>query len=172
MNPIRNVPATFITAAMAGFFLSCVPVTAGVVFSESFDAPVVIRFDDNIVPSGGKWIGATGQTLTAGVSYKVSFNAAVTSGTGSYLVELVAFATTHDNAARTDCQATRVGIVTTNNMAAASTTIAVHDGDNIIITPTDNFHGTDPGIDKVEVRIKRSFAGGWLFMRLNVASGE
>ena len=151
------------------------PATAGVVFSESFEAPVVSSFDDNTVPSGGKWIGATagfgatnrglynesviwpatspfntpfgaqayylnysnsglttavgatGQTLTAGVTYKVSFNAAVLSGSGSYQVELVAFSATDDNTARANCQAARpgailataTGTVTTNTMSGS-----------------------------------------------------
>ena len=43
----------------------------------------------------------------------------------------------------------------------------VHDGTNIIIAPVDDFHG--PGIDKVQVKVKRTFApGGSLFMRLGV----
>ena len=44
-------------SAMAILFLA--PATAGVVFSESFEAPVVTGFADNTVPSGGKWIGAS-----------------------------------------------------------------------------------------------------------------
>ncbi len=48
-------------------------------------------------------------------------------------------------------------------------TPAVHDGTNIIITPTDNFFGTSPGVDKVEVKIKRTLAtGSKLFARLRV----
>ena len=47
-------------------------------------------------------------------------------------------------------------------------TTAVDDGSNIIITPTDNFYGVSPGVDKVEVKIKRTLAvGGKLFGRLN-----
>lgn len=43
----------------------------------------------------------------------------------------------------------------------------VHDGTNIIIAPVNDFHG--PGIDKVQVKVKRDFApGGSLFMRLGV----
>ena len=50
----------------------------------------------------------------------------------------------------------------------AGWTTAVHDGSNVIITPTDNFYGTSPGVDKVEVKIKRTLAvGGKLFGRLN-----
>jgi autotransporter-associated beta strand protein len=42
-------------------------------------------------------------------------------------------------------------------------------GPNIIITPTDNFYGSSPGVDKVEVKINRSLAvGGKLFARLKV----
>ncbi len=49
---------------------------------------------------------------------------------------------------------------------------AVHDGTNIIITPTDNFYGTNPGIDKVQVKINRSLApSGKLFCRLKAVYG-
>ncbi len=42
-------------------------------------------------------------------------------------------------------------------------------GPDIVITPTDDFYGASPGIDKVEVKIKRSLApGGRLFARLSV----
>ena len=48
---------------------------------------------------------------------------------------------------------------------------AVHDGDNIIIQPSDNFYGSSPGVDKVEVRIKRNLViGGKFFARLNVVT--
>ena len=48
-------------------------------------------------------------------------------------------------------------------------TTAVHDGTNIIITPTDNAYGVSPGVDKVEVKIKRTLAvGSKLFARLNL----
>jgi autotransporter-associated beta strand protein len=47
-------------------------------------------------------------------------------------------------------------------------TKATHDGDDIIIIPTNDFYGTDPGIDKVQVKIKKSLAtGGKLFARLH-----
>ena len=50
----------------------------------------------------------------------------------------------------------------------AGWTTAVHDGSNIIITPTDDFYGVSPGVDKVEVKIKKTLAvGGKLFGRLN-----
>ena len=64
---------------------------------------------------------------------------------------------------------------------AANTTIAVQYGSNltgwttavagpdIIITPIDNFYSVTPGVDKVEVKIKRTLAvGSKLFTRLNV----
>lgn len=41
-------------------------------------------------------------------------------------------------------------------------------GPDIIITESDNFYGTNPGIDKVEVKIKRNPAAHQLFTRLNV----
>jgi hypothetical protein len=48
-------------------------------------------------------------------------------------------------------------------------TTAIHDGTNVIITVSDDFHGSSPGIDKVEVKIRRSEAvGGKLFIRLRV----
>ena len=46
-------------AAVAGLALCNAPAKAQVVFSESFEAPVVTGFDDDTVPSNGKWIGAT-----------------------------------------------------------------------------------------------------------------
>jgi hypothetical protein len=40
---------------------------------------------------------------------------------------------------------------------------------NVIITPTNDFFGASPGVDKVEVKIRRTLAvGGKLFARLNV----
>ncbi|MBT8045298.1 MAG: hypothetical protein KJO79_10145, partial [Verrucomicrobiae bacterium] len=124
---------------------------AEVVFSESFESPVVSGFDDNTVPDNGNWVGssgaynasvrglyndfvawpgtskfstpygdqgymlaysttqlttaqgATGQTITAGVTYTLTFNAAFESGASAdYKAELVAFAAADDNAARED----------------------------------------------------------------------
>ncbi len=48
---------------------------------------------------------------------------------------------------------------------------AVHDGTNVIVTVTDNFHSTVPGIDRVEVKLRKSVfsPAGKLFVRLNVA---
>jgi M6 family metalloprotease-like protein len=44
-------------------------------------------------------------------------------------------------------------------------------GPDIIITPTDDFYGTSPGVDKVELKIKRTLApAGRFFVRLNVAA--
>ena len=44
----------------------------------------------------------------------------------------------------------------------------IHDGTNIIIDPVNDFHG--PGIDKVQVKVKRTFApADRLFMRLGVS---
>ena len=48
-----------------------------------------------------------------------------------------------------------------------SWTTAVHDGDNIIITPTNDHYGS--GIDRVEVKLKRSLeVNGRLFSKLQV----
>ena len=48
-------------------------------------------------------------------------------------------------------------------------TPATPDGTNIIVTPSDNFHGNSPGVEKVEVKIKRTLAtNGKLFTRLKV----
>jgi hypothetical protein len=48
---------------------------------------------------------------------------------------------------------------------------ALHDGTNVIVTETDNFHSADPGIDRVQVKLRKStFApNGKLFIRLSVA---
>jgi hypothetical protein len=51
MNP--KAPALIAVFAA----ISSLPASSRVVFSESFEAPVVTGFDDNTVPSGGKWIG-------------------------------------------------------------------------------------------------------------------
>jgi hypothetical protein len=165
-------PSAHAAFALLGFSLATIPASAGVVFSESFEAPVVSGFDDNTVPSGGKWIGATdgfgasnrghynetvawpatpafttpygnqayylnytnsGLTtaagvigsLTADVTYRVTFNTAVTANTasGNYRLELVAFA---PGEIRTDVNGTMpgtvlaaaTGSVTTNDMSA------------------------------------------------------
>ena len=51
--------ASACAAALAGLALSLAPLSAQVVFSESFEAPVVAGFASNTLPSGGKWIGTT-----------------------------------------------------------------------------------------------------------------
>jgi len=55
-------------------------------------------------------------------------------------------------------------------LASAGWTTAEHDGNNVIITETNNHYSTSPGIDKVEVKLKRSTlgAGGKLFARVLV----
>ncbi len=47
-------------------------------------------------------------------------------------------------------------------------TAAVHDGNNVIITTTNDFYGASPGVDKVEVKLKRSTLApsGQIFVRL------
>src|SRR6476660_4952193 len=157
INRISIHSMQLLTAILAGMALALSPVNAGVAFSESFESPVVAGYDDNTVPSGGKWIGstsgfgatnrglynetvawpataafttpyesqayylnyggaglttsvgATGQTLTAGVTYKVGFNVAVAAGTtsGTYQVELVAFGSADDNTTRANCTSSR-----------------------------------------------------------------
>ena len=183
--------------ALAGIALAIVPASAGVVFSESFESLVVNGFDDNTVPSGGKWIGSTtgfgsnnrglfnesvawpvtpsfstpygaqayyinyggaglttsvgttGQTLTAGVTYKVSFNTAVAVGTasGNYQVELVAFGTADDNTTRANCTSSRPGTILASTTGTVTTTnMATSPG--ILFTPAaGNAHlGKDLGI--------------------------
>lgn len=51
-------------------------------------------------------------------------------------------------------------------------TVATHDGTNIVITETDNYHSVTPGIDRVEVKLRKSVYApdGKLFVRLGVAS--
>jgi hypothetical protein len=50
-------------------------------------------------------------------------------------------------------------------------TNAVHNGVNVIITTTDNFYAASPGVDKVEVKVKRTLAvNGRIFLRLNVTN--
>jgi hypothetical protein len=48
-------------------------------------------------------------------------------------------------------------------------TDAVHDGTNVIITTTNDFYGASPGVDKVEVKLKRSTLApaGQIFVRLS-----
>jgi len=58
----------------------------------------------------------------------------------------------------------------TSNLEGVWTTV-VHDGTNVIITVSNDFYGVDPGIDKVEVKIKRNHsASGPLFLRLKVTA--
>ncbi len=56
MIPTR-IPSAIALAALAG--LSLHTATAQVVFSESFEDPVVTGYARNTVPSGGNWIGST-----------------------------------------------------------------------------------------------------------------
>src|SRR6056297_3448509 len=125
--------------------------SAEVVFSESFESPVVSGFQTNTVPDNGNWVGsrgpfnasvrgpyndnvnwpavpvfttpygdqayylnysttmlttaqgATGQTITADVTYTLTFNAAHLEGTtANYRAELVAFGPDDDNSVRED----------------------------------------------------------------------
>jgi hypothetical protein len=57
------------------------------------------------------------------------------------------------------------------SLSAVGWVTAIHDGTDVIITETDDFHSTDPGIDRVQVRLRKSaFApGGRLFVRLAVS---
>jgi autotransporter-associated beta strand protein len=172
-----RIPSAIAIAALAS--LSFHSATAQVVFSESFEAPVVTGFVSNTVPSGNRWVGATngfgattrglynersqwpatppfstpfgeqayflnyvnsglttavgatGQTLTAGVNYQVTFHAAAATGytSANYRVELVAFGAADDNVARRIANATRpgtvlafsAGSVTTNDMSSRFT---------------------------------------------------
>jgi len=57
-----------------------------------------------------------------------------------------------------------------DNDLIAPWTTAVDDGTNILIEETDNFYGVNPGVDRVDVKIRRSFAGARLFARLKVAA--
>jgi alpha-galactosidase len=142
-----NPKSPSLIAAFAA--ISILPAASQVVFSESFEAPVVSGFDDNTVPSNGNWIGssgafnaslrglynesvvwpvtppfttpygdqgyslnysttmlttaqgATGQTITADVTYTLTFHASKVEGTTTdYLAHLVAFGAADDNAAR------------------------------------------------------------------------
>lgn len=47
---------------------------------------------------------------------------------------------------------------------------AIHDGTNVIVAESNNFHSTVPGIDRVEVKLRKSVfsPAGKLFVRLNV----
>jgi hypothetical protein len=188
VNPIRILPATIPAAALAALALATTPASADVVFSESFEAPVVSGFVTGSVPFNGNWIGATdgfgsgnrglynetvawpatpafttpygdqsyylnytnsglttsvgatGQTLTADVTYTVTFNAAVTATTasGNYRLELVAFTELEDNNARKDVNGTMAGTVlataagslTTNDMSESVTLSFTPDGTN------------------------------------------
>ena len=178
--------APSLIAAIAA--LSILPAASQVVFSESFESPVVSGFDDNTVPSGGNWIGANqgfGATnrglynetvawpatpsfttpfgdqayrmnysnsalttaegvlgpITAGVTYTVTFQNAVTvGGGGNYLVELVAFS---PGDARNDGRGSRPGTV----VGSASGTVATSDMSNVAsITFTPG--GTNPHLGK------------------------
>ena len=179
-----NPKAPSLIAAFAA--LSVLPAAAQVVFSESFEAPVVSGFDDNTVPSGGKWIGssgafnaslrglynesvvwpatppfttpygeqgyslnysttmlttaqgATGQTITADVTYTLTFHAAKVVGTSAdYLAHLVAFGAADDNTARQNpnsmagtivAQAT--GAITASDMSDLVTIVFTPDASN------------------------------------------
>jgi hypothetical protein len=48
---------------------------------------------------------------------------------------------------------------------------ATHDGTNVIVTESNNFHSTVPGIDRVEVKLRKSVfsPAGKIFVRLSVA---
>lgn len=173
-------------AALAGLVSSSTPSTAQVVFSESFESPVVSGFVSNTVPDNGNWIGSsgafnasvrglyddfvawpgtpvfstpygdqgyildysttmlttaqgvTGQTITAGVTYTLTFNAAFRAGTSAdYRGELVAFEPGDDNTARQNPNSTAgtvvasaSGVITANDMSDEVTIVFSPDGGN------------------------------------------
>ena len=190
-----------LAAALAGIVMLSAGAHGQIVFSEGFENPDVVGFDDNTVPSGGKWIGssqgfgatnrglyneavawpetpkfttpfgkqsyflnysnsglttsvgATGQTVAAGVTYRVKFNAGMLQGVvdGSYLVELVAFGPGDTNATRNEARAGRPGTV----LASATGPVVGSDmstAGSIVFTPApDNVHlGKDLGIRLVK----------------------
>lgn len=160
---------------------------AEVVFSESFESPVVSGFATNTVPDNGNWIGssgafnatvrglyddfvawpatpvfstpfgdqgyfldysttmlttaqgATGQTITAGVTYTLTFNAAFRAGTSAdYKAELVAFGPGDDNAARQSPNspagtvvASATGAITASDMSDEVTITFTPDATNV-----------------------------------------
>ena len=63
---------------------------------------------------------------------------------------------------------TTIAVQYSSTLGAWTTAV---DNADIDITVTDNFYGTDPGVDKVEVKIKRALAvSGKLFSRLNLVT--
>ncbi len=76
--------------------------------------------------------------------------------------EYIIFTYRRSDAANTDAN---TAIQVQYSSTLGNWTNAVHDGDNIIIQPTDNFHGSSPGVDKVEVRIKRNLVIRRQFLR-------
>jgi hypothetical protein len=156
--------------------------TAEVVFSESFESPVVSGFQTGTVPDNGNWVGstgafnsnvrgpyndqvawpntpvfttpygdqayylnysttmlttaqgATGQTITADVTYTLTFNAARLEGTtADYRAELVAFEVTDDDSAREGSNNPAGTVVASESGAITATDMS--DTVSIVFTP-------------------------------------
>jgi len=170
-----NTTATFITAGTYVLRL-----TADDGYSlVSDDVTIIVNPESPYVAWSGS-IGfasdANGDGISNGLAWALGASGPSTNATSLLPTidntndpDYIIFIYRRSDAANTDPNTTITAVYGSN---LSSWTTAVHDGTNIIITPTDNFYGTSPGVDKVEVKIKRTLApSGKLFSRLKVNIG-
>ncbi len=122
------------------------------------DSNAALDFDHGGLPTGIEWV--VGGDPTKGSDDTGLAPTFDNTTDGEYFI----FTYRRSDAANTDTNTT-IAVEYGSNLTGWTT--AVHDGTNIIITPTDEGGGT--GIDLVQVKIKRTLAtGSKLFARLKV----
>ncbi len=122
------------------------------------DSNAALDFDHGGLPTGIEWV--VGGDPTKGIDDAGLAPTFDNTTDGDYFI----FTYRRSDAANTDTNTT-IAVEYGSNLTGWTT--AVHDGTNIIITPTDEGGGT--GIDLVQVKIKRTLAtGSKLFARLKV----
>jgi autotransporter-associated beta strand protein len=122
------------------------------------DTNMALDFDGGGLATGIEWV--VGSDPTTGNDDAAKAPACDITTDPSYLT----YTYRRSDAANTDSK-TAILVEYGNDLSRWTTAVA---GPDVVITESDNFYGTSPGIDKVEVKIKRSFAGDRLFTRLNV----
>ncbi len=114
--------------------------------------------DSDGLPTGIEWVGGGDPTLASDAASKAPVFDNTTDP--NYFI----YTYRRTDASNTD---PKTGIIVEYGNDLGSWDPATPDGTNIIITPSNDFHGA--GVDKVEVKIKRTLApSGKLFSRLKV----
>lgn len=133
------------------------------------NAPASAQSDDFIVVSGyNDWsagVDFTADTSGDGIPNGVAWALGATSSTSNATALLPTVDAVSSQSyliftyRRSDVANASATIVAQySSSLSGNWTSALHDGTDVIITEIDNFYGSNPGIDKVEVKINRSLA--------------